>query len=142
MADDYASHLPVLKAVCGLVRPLTVLELGSGLHSTPFFLSLPIKRLVSVESDPEWALRVAGECIDTRLSIRTDYDDLYPADFDLVFIDDGKSAAEREFSIGWVLGDRHPPTVIHDAEVYATVISELATNYAVMPTKPETAVCW
>lgn len=137
---DYASHLPVLEAVTALLKPASVLELGSGLHSTPFFLSRPIDRLVSVEADPEWALRVADDCTDNRLTLLTDYPDLTPTDFDLIFIDDGKTAAEREFSIRWVLEQEHPPTIIHDAEVYATVISEYVTDYAVIPTNPQTAV--
>lgn len=140
--DDYASHLPVLKAVCGLIRPWSVLELGSGLHSTPFFLGLPVFHLVSIETDPEWRERIGREFRDSRLSLRSGYDDLHPMNFDLVFIDDGTSAAEREFSIRWVLGQKHPVTVIHDAEVYATVIEELAPDHAVIPTKPETAVVW
>ena len=41
-------------------------------------------------------------------------------------------------------GSRHPPVVIHDAEVldYATAIDELAINYSIFPTDPDTAVVW
>jgi hypothetical protein len=139
---NYASHLPVLRAVCGVLKPKRVLELGAGLHSTPFFLSLPIEELVSVEGDEDWFAQIFLKFTDERLCLRRDYEGVSLRKFDLIFIDDGTTAAEREFSIRWVLGRKHPPTIIHDAEVYATVIDELATHYAVMPTDPETAVVW
>lgn len=140
MADEYASHLPVLKAVMALLKPKEVLELGAGLHSTPFFLTCPIKRLVSVETDPEWAIKVTKECPDSRLSIRTSLDNLTPLSFDLVFIDNGTTKAEREKAIRWGLEGAHPPTIVHDAEVYATLLSELAPDYVSIPTIPATAV--
>jgi hypothetical protein len=140
--DRYASHLPVLKAVCGLLKPKQVLELGAGFHSTRFFLSLPLKRLVSVERDEEWFDQIFMDYPDPRLCLRRDYAGMKLNGFDLIFIDDGTSAAEREFSIRWVLEQKHPPTIVHDAEVYATLLAELATDYAVIPTMPETAVIW
>jgi predicted O-methyltransferase YrrM len=143
--NPYASHLPVLEAVTGLIRPRWILELGGGLHSTPFFLSLPIERLVSVETDETWREAIAKDCHDPRLRLHSGLSHLKRSDlgaFDLVFVDDGFCAEEREESIRWVLSQPHPPTVIHDAEVYATVIKELAPNYAVLPTKPGTAVIW
>lgn len=124
--DRYASHLPVLKALCSDLKPRRVLEFGAGLHSTPYFLSLEgLERLVSVEADPHWLARVADVCADERLTLLSD-NPPDPKDFDLVFIDDGKNAAEREETIRWVLGRPHPPVVIHDAEVldYAHAISQ------------------
>lgn len=140
--DDYGSHLPVLKAVTGLLRPKRVLELGAGLHSTPFFLGQPIEKLVSVETDEEWLTRIFKEFPDPKLCLQHDYEHLKLNTFDLIFIDDGKSAAEREFSITWVLEQKHPPTIVHDAEVYATLLDELVPEHAVIPTNPATAVCW
>ena len=145
MADDYASHLPVLEAVCQLVKPRSVLEFGGGLHSTPFLLSLPIERLICVETGPDWLERITEEISDPKLHLRPNAKDLERGDlagFDLVFIDDGASRDERDHTIRWVLGQQHPPTVIHDAEVYATVIDEFTSEYAVIPTQPETAVVW
>lgn len=143
--NPYASHLPVLEAVTGLLKPRSILELGAGDHSTPFFLSLPIDRLVSVESDTGWRARIAQEYASPRLNIQAGLEHLKRdslVGFDLIFIDDGTCAEDREESIRWVLGQERPPTVIHDAEVYATVIEEFASEYAVIPTKPETAVLW
>ena len=118
MSDAYASHLPVLEGVMGLIKPRSVLELGAGDHSTPFFLSQPIERLVSVETDPKWREQIAEMHVDQRLSLHSDLGYLKRdslASFDLIFIDDGTCAEEREVSIRWVLGQHHPPTIIHDA---------------------------
>jgi hypothetical protein len=142
---DYASHLPVLKAILGSVRPGCVLEFGAGLHSTPAFLERKdLTRVVSVEPDAKWRRKVALYCDDDRLVLRPDKN-VVPECFDLVFIDDGQEVADREQTIRFVLGRRfHPPTVIHDADVpeYLQAIEELAINYSIFPTDPATAVVW
>lgn len=140
MPDDYASHLPVLRAMAKQLSLKQVLEFGAGLHSTPFFLSLKgLKRLVSVEDDPEWFDRIAEEFDDKRLELTRSFalDGIQAADFDLVFVDDGQDAAQRVKTLCWVLNQPHPPVVVHDAAVpeYAAVISELADA-------PATAVVW
>lgn len=135
----YASHLPVLRMVAGLLNPATVLELGSGEFSTPFFLSLPIRRLVSVEADEHWRGRLPA---DERLEVRSSSDDLNPEDFDLVLVDDGQNAEQRERTIRWVLGTNATPVVIHDADHYAEVIHHYRPGCAVLPTEPATAVAW
>lgn len=142
--DPYASHLPILRSVLRTVRPTKVLEFGAGLHSTPCFLERPeLTRIVSVEPDPDWRRKVAFHCDDERLVLRRDYNVL-PATFDLILIDDGIEATRREGTIRFVLSQPHPPTVIHDAEVpmYAAAIEELAINYTIHPTQPDTAVVW
>ena len=144
MTDRYATHLPVLRSMIRAVRPKTVLEFGAGFHSTPLFLEdINLERIVSVESSPEWRRKVAFFCDDQRLVLRADKR-VVPELYDLIFIDDGESAAERASTIRFVLGGPHPPVVIHDAEVldYATAIDELAINYSIFPTDPDTAVVW
>lgn len=123
--ERYASHLPVLKALCADLKPRRVLEFGAGFHSTAFFLGLEgLEKLVSVEVDARWELRMRKEFPDERLKL-VGHPPEKMEDFQLVFIDDGKNAAEREETIRWVLGRPHPPVVIHDAEVldYALAIS-------------------
>ena len=129
----------------GAIRPKTVLEFGAGLHSTPLFLEDPnLSRIVSVERDPDWRKKVALHCNDPRLVLRPDKN-VIPETFDFIFIDDGQDCEEREGTIRFVLSKRfHPPTVIHDADVpeYLQAIEELAINYSIFPTDPETAVVW
>jgi predicted O-methyltransferase YrrM len=146
VTDPYASHLPILKFVLALVKPKRVLELGAGLYSTPEFLRCEsIERVDSLETDPDWAARVNREVgNDDRLRIwkddglEQDYEN-----YDLVFIDNGNNATERIAAIRAVLSRPHPVTVIHDAEVYAGVIHELAENRITFNfDTPYTAVCW
>jgi hypothetical protein len=122
-----------------------VLELGAGRYSTPFFLSRPIERLTSIETDERWFAAMEEAHDDRRLHLlhgRGELNKSTLGGFDLIFIDDGQNALERADSIAWVLGQPHPPTIIHDAEVYATVIAEFTPNFSVMPTDPGTAVVW
>jgi len=140
----YDSHIPVLRSLLRSHRPETVLEFGAGIHSTPCFLECAqLKRLVSIEANPEWRKHVAHLCDDERLILRSDRN-VSPADFDLIFIDDGECAAERLETIRFVLNQDHPTTIIHDAEVpeYASAIEELAINATVYPSQPATAVVW
>lgn len=142
MADPYASHLPVLRALVKLIEPSSVVEFGAGAYSTPFFLSLPIERLWSVETDPAWATR--AQSTDSRHTVSTTAPSL--ADYDLVFIDDGKTPSQREDTIRTVLSEPHPPVVIHDVEVpeYRDAIRDLALERSLFCAlhTPQTAVVW
>lgn len=134
MADPYASHLPVLKALAEFVPLNRVLEYGSGKYSTPFFLEHADK-LVTIEADPEWRAKYPHA--------QGSEADVLVGGFDLVFIDDGQNAAEREETILAVLSQAHPLTIIHDAEVYADVIREHAGYHFVFRFEiPYTALCW
>ena len=141
-ADPYASHLPVLRALVEMVKPRAVLEFGAGDYSTPFFLTLDIESLWSVETDPAWAVRAQSN--DTRHTVAAEAPSL--SGFDLVFIDDGKNASDREHTIRNVLKEDHPVFVIHDAEVpeYRAAIHDLASERAVFCAlaMPQTAVIW
>lgn len=141
---DYASHRPVLRAILAQDKPRTVLEFGAGIHSTPLFLERPeVTRLVSIEPDAGWRGVVRKKCDDPRLSLRHSLD-VDPASFDLVFIDNGRSVAERVQTIETVLRPGHPVTVIHDMDErdYLTAVEKLAANFRVVATDPPTAVAW
>lgn len=142
MADPYSTHVPVLRALVRLVRPRKVLEFGAGDYSTPFFLSLDIERLWSVETDPTWRSRAQSDDARHRVSAETPS----LSDYDLIFIDDGKNASDREHTIRNVLSTQHPVVAIHDAEVpeYRAAIHDLAPERAVFCAfdTPQTAVVW
>lgn len=147
MSNAYRTHLTVLAEVLDTERPKRVLEYGAGLHSTPFFLRAScVRQLVSVEPDRDWRHRILKDFADPRLHIlaASEFD---PADFDLVFIDNGQDeaeplGAERIATLRSVLSVPHPTVVVHDAEVpeYAAVIDDLAVKYRIYPTAPDTAV--
>lgn len=138
--DEYASHLPVLEALSWIIPMRRVLEFGAGIYSTPFFLGLPgCRQLVSVETDSEWRERIKKKYPDPRLRLRTTRPSTL-TNFDLVFIDDGDEADQREKTIRWVLGRPHPPVVIHDSEVvrYREAIEELSPDHFTFHTDPRT----
>ena len=140
--ERYSSHLPVLRSVIASVKPERILEFGAGLHSTPLFCKTGA-RVVSVEVDPEWRKAIAWECDSPNLVLRSSYE-VTPADYDLIFIDDGESAQQREKTIRLVLSQPHPVVVIHDAEVpeYRQAIEELAISHKTYKTDPDTCVVW
>ena len=144
MPDTYASHLPVLQMMLGLVKPKRVLELGCGSHSTPLFLQAGVK-LTSLETDEEWFMKAEGYG-DFDVRLVEDVVESLPllTDFDLVFIDNSDNETDREKAIRAVLSQDHPVTVIHDAEypLYRAAIEE-AKNYMIFSDLvPHTAVCW
>lgn len=123
----YATHLPVLVGLARL-RPIRrVLELGSGLHSTPLFLNRHIytdlDSLVSLEDDPAWTETVrASAGHDSRLDLRTvaHVSAAIPRDiseFDLIFVDDSRTCTERTATI-IAVHERNPRglVAIHDFE--------------------------
>lgn len=141
--NEYATHLPILRGLCNLISPRNVLEFGAGKFSTPFFLSVTsVEKLVSVETDPEWARKVKEACPDSRLTVRKTAPN--PKDFDLVFIDDGHYPPERVKTIRKVLSKEHPPVVIHDAEVpeYRTEIRGCERSILFCLDTPQTAFIW
>lgn len=135
--SSYATHLPVLAEVMDRECPARVLEYGAGDISTRFFLAFPVEHLTSVEVDKDWRGRITTN--DPRHTVLAEGQP-DASDFGLIFIDDGQNAAERTETIRAVLLRPHPAVVIHDAEVYADVIDDLATDYRIFPTAPDTAV--
>lgn len=130
--EPYATHLPVLIAMAAL-RPIRqVLELGCGEFSTTLFLdrrAFPdLKRLVSVEDDPEWAENVRRRVgSDARLSLQVveHIPESLPVGLtskaDLILIDNGRTAPERAAVIDVVARQLIPGQLvaIHDYEVPA-----------------------
>ena len=138
----YSSHLPVLRSVLNSVKPKRILEFGAGLHSTPLFCKSGAQ-VVSIESDPDWRKAVAWECDSPNLVLRSTYE-FTPAEFDLIFVDDGECPEDRIRTLRLVLPQPHPVVVIHDAEVpeYREIIEELAISHKTYKTNPDTCVVW
>lgn len=109
--SEYGTHLPVLRQITEGIK--TVLELGGGDYSTPFFLGLPIERLVTVEPDASWAERIKTD--DPRHEVISQVPAL--DFFDLILVDNGTSIAERANMIRHV-SDAKPFSlvVVHDWE--------------------------
>lgn len=129
-SEPFSTHIPALIAVGRHHAVRRVLELGCGPHSTGLFLDrrcFPgVEKLVSIENDPEWHRKILQQFPDEgRLELRlvpstitTGVVSLDISSFDLIFIDDSKTGAERVRSIEHVLPGiaAHAVALVHDFE--------------------------
>lgn len=127
----YATHIPILIGLARLRDVRSVLEFGCGHYSTLTFLNRAafphLERLLSVENDDEWATTMQEAAQDdARWSLRLvngeiaeSVGDLDLESFDLILIDDSKTATQRAATIRAIAGKlpQHPWLVIHDFEV-------------------------
>jgi predicted O-methyltransferase YrrM len=105
--DAYASHLCLLSELGGIRDGVKrVLELGSGIYSTPLFLNKEfypyVIEVVSIEHNPDWADIVRAKCPDDRLKLivvpeptETYLETLDLDSFDLIFVDNSDSFERR-----------------------------------------------
>lgn len=129
--NDYATHVPVLIGLASLRRIERVLEFGCGHYSTKTFLNRAafpdLKELHSVENDLVWAEEISEETkADTRGKLHITNSPICDAvsnfdleSFDLVLVDDSKTAVERAATIRTLSAFQpsNPWFVIHDYEV-------------------------
>ena len=152
------THVSVLKALAAVYKPLRVLELGSGLFSTPLFLDRSIftdlEFLQVVENDPAWHKVVTDQVGDDP---RMDYwlvdGEIAPvvtqldiAEFDLIFCDDSRSGSERCATIR-ALAPRVSHSalvVVHDYEEQQYQDASRAFNHQFFVDRwnPSCGVCW
>jgi len=133
----YATHLPILRSLGAILPIKRVLEFGAGLYSTPTFLDRTVfphlEKLISVEDDWEWLQRVKDYIGSpqmrahwpdawSRLSLRYGSPEksmlwVDTDDYDLIFIDSGRTIADR-IPIIEAIAARKPScvVVIHDFE--------------------------
>ena len=129
--NDYSTHVPILIGLSKIREIRSVLELGCGHYSTLTFLNRAafphLERLQSIENDKAWAETITevakhdqrwtltsidGEIADSIPSLDLDA-------FDLILIDDSKTATQRAATIR-AMSARNPQRswiVIHDFEV-------------------------
>jgi predicted O-methyltransferase YrrM len=155
-AAPFATHGPVLVGLARLREVRRVLELGSGLVSTPMFLdraAFPVvDELVSYEDDPAWAARVAehaGADERLRLHVVASVPDAVPDDldgFDLVLVDDSLTYADRARTVRAVAARRPAGAVvaIHDYEhrQYAAAARGFDAVHRVRSFTPQVGVAW
>lgn len=154
----YSSHVPVLMAVARCVRIKRVLELGCGHFSTLTFLdrrAFPdLAGIDSLEDDATWMKEIQEATRDdSRINLsfvdgdweariaNTDFDQ-----YDLVFVDNGRTIAERQQSIRWVAEratDRNV-VIVHDYEqtAYRMAVRALPHRVDFSALLPNTGVAW
>lgn len=154
--NDYATHVPVLIGLASLHRIERVLEFGCGHFSTRTFLNRAafpdLKELQSVENDPGWA-EAMRETIenDERCALKVVTGAMCDAAssfdlevFDLVLVDDSRTADERAATIRKI--SRAKPErswiVIHDYEIadYQRAASGFNTRFTFKTYNPQTGV--
>lgn len=128
--SPFATHLPVLVTLARLVRMKRVLELGSGLYSTPAFLDPTLfphlRRLDSTENDLAWAEQVAAAVSSDRWRLHrlagatSEALSQFDLDsYDLILVDDATTREARARTIATLAGlttIKRPIFVIHDFE--------------------------
>lgn len=156
--EAFASHLPILIGLAGILRVRKVLELGCGTFSTPTLLSrrcFPhLEKLDSLETERTW-IEKAAEIVgrDPRWtptavggSMASCIPDLNLENYDLVLVDDSHSYEERARTIR-AIAERKPPTglyLIHDFEapVYQTASRKFAYRFTFDALLPNTGANW
>jgi hypothetical protein len=156
--NDYATHVPVLIGLARIRQITSVLEFGCGYYSTLTFLNRStfphLERLQSVENDASWA-ETLGEVAksDERWTLTLAAGEIAESistldleAFDLILIDDSKTAAQRTETIRAV-GAKTPSRpwiVIHDYEVdeYRRAASGFGQKYSFKLYNPWTGLVW
>lgn len=151
------SHVPILKALAAEFKPRRILELGSGLNSTPLFLDHTVFGSVefvqSIENDESWFGIVNNAVSDDRFSYHLIEGEVAPiagqldiGAFDFIFCDDSRSAGERVATITAIAPFVHSDAlcVIHDYEESDYQIASLAFSHQFFfdYLNPSVGVCW
>ncbi len=112
----------LLYALVRATRPLTVLELGTGLGVTALFIDEALREngddgvLTTVEPMDEYRARATENLAGTNIDIRARWDGLKKSTWDLVFIDSGYALRKADMC-EWLLHPDHKGlVVVHDAE--------------------------
>ena len=157
MTDPYATHLPLLKVIGFIFSVRNVLELGSGLYSTPLFCNpvyfSEIVKVQSYETDRAWAKKVRAFLMDNDI-LHLQHSTVPLAEvipfldlnaFDLIFVDDGHSLAERKATIQAVT-EWHPFNLVlmHDYEQPAYQEASQGFDHVLLykDAFPNTAILW
>ena len=130
--EAFATHMPILIGLAGIFQSRNILELGGGTFSTPALLNeayFPsVAAVHTVEDDLCWFKTLSEYCKDSdksrisKVSSVSQYiEDIDLSPYDLIFIDDSKTVAERARTIESVLRLERPDTfvAVHDFEVRA-----------------------
>ena len=156
--NDYATHIPILVGIAQRFQIRRVLELGCGAFSTSTFLNRKIfadlERLDSYETDRSWLEKTATAFQgDDRFrptlisgAIAPGFRETKLEVFDLIFVDDSSSAAERKETVRQLANQSlpHQLIVIHDFEIgdYRDAASTFEHRQIFREFTPQTGVVW
>lgn len=67
---EWSTHVPLLKTVVAALNPKLIVELGTGLYSSPVFLNSQAEKLFFIDNDKEWLNHVKeNNNFDARCSL-------------------------------------------------------------------------
>ena len=127
-ANPIATHAPVLIGLGRVFKVQRVLELGTGLISTPLFLDTKnfnhLTRLVSYENNFKWYQYVSKKNKQQKKwdfkfvkgSISDNLNEESVNDYDVVFVDDSNKSIDRRNTIKKALEIKTKFLIIHDFE--------------------------
>ena len=157
-ANAHATHVPVLVGLARLLNVGRVIEYGCGEYSTLTFLhrsAFPgLVKLLSLENDAEWFARIASrvgddprvEMISVSGPMCAAASGVEISGYDLVFLDDSTTVAERADTIREVTARPADSTVvvIHDYEMaeYQQAVGGFTNRYRFDCLNPNTGVLW
>jgi tRNA1(Val) A37 N6-methylase TrmN6 len=55
---EWSTHITLLKSLTEVMQPKLIVELGTGLHSTPIFLQSTAEKLYFIDNDQAWLSRI------------------------------------------------------------------------------------
>ena len=68
---EWSTHIPLLKSLTEVMQPKLIVELGTGLHSTPIFLQSTAEKLYFIDNDQAWLSRIQeSNTFDNRCTVR------------------------------------------------------------------------
>ena len=68
---EWSTHIPLLKSLTEVMQPKLIVELGTGLHSTPIFLQSTAENLYFIDNDQAWLSHVQeSNTFDDRCTVR------------------------------------------------------------------------
>ena len=121
--DGYSSHAPVLRALCAILDPQSVLEFGAGFGSTPLLLDT-VPHVVSVELNLDWPRKVAELLTDSqkdRWVVITPASELFHAStttqrYDFILVDGGRAMDRAPVAMVCMARQLAATLILHDTE--------------------------
>ena len=153
----FATHVPILVALARIKTIENILELGCGTFSTLTFVNpaaFPhLKKLRTVENDPQWAKKIRAqvatdhrvEFVEYEGQVYSSVHEMNLEDFDLILIDDSVKATERAATIRQVSEKLNNAIVVmHDFEctIYRRAAKRFENVYRFKAFNPNTGVAW
>jgi hypothetical protein len=124
--SPFQTHQPLLFACAQLATGGEIIELGSGLHSTPQLAAMYRARFTSYETDQEWATKL-GRLVKFVKS----YDDVRPRPCAMIFIDNAPEERRGLDVARW--SDAARLIVVHDSDPQYTALFGLDESLALFP---------